>query len=51
MVRIIKETACYIANDPKREEETQDEKGVKVTQKYKLPDGNTIDVIIIFLKE
>jgi len=46
VVRSIKETACYVAFDPSKEEELlESEKSVKPpTHKYKLPDGNTIEI-------
>eukprot|EP01118_Nematostelium_gracile_P017648 TRINITY_DN7612_c0_g1_i1.p1 TRINITY_DN7612_c0_g1~~TRINITY_DN7612_c0_g1_i1.p1 ORF type:complete len:382 (+),score=106.49 TRINITY_DN7612_c0_g1_i1:76-1221(+) len=45
-VRSIKETACYVAFDPSKEEELlESEKSTKpATHKYKLPDGNIIEI-------
>jgi len=46
IVRTIKETACYIAFDPSKEEELIDsDKSAKpLLHKYKLPDGNIIEL-------
>jgi len=46
IVRQIKETVCYVAFDPKKEEELlESEKSKKpVHVNYKLPDGNVIEV-------
>jgi len=46
IVRSIKETACYLAFDPSKEEELlESEKSAKpATHKYKLPDGNVIEI-------
>jgi len=46
VVRRIKETACYIAFDPSKEEELIDaEKTDKgASHKYRLPDGNVIEI-------
>jgi len=46
VVRAIKESSCYVAFDPNKEEELLDsEKGGKPSShKYKLPDGNIIDI-------
>jgi len=46
VVRSIKETACYVAFDPSKEEELLDsDKSAKpATHKYKLPDGNQIEI-------
>ena len=48
VVRSIKESLCYIAFDPSKEEEALDtDKTSKVgAQKFKLPDGNVIEVNI-----
>lgn len=47
IVRQIKEKTCYVAFDPQKEEELlESEKSNKDTQlTYKLPDGNTIEVL------
>lgn len=46
IVRAIKESACYVAFDPNKEEELlENEKGGKASShKFKLPDGNIIEV-------
>lgn len=45
VVRGIKEASCYVSFDPNKEEETVDERtGRSIVHKYKLPDGNIIDV-------
>jgi centractin len=46
VVRTIKESTCYVAFDPSKEEEVlETEKSSKpAAHKFKLPDGNTIDV-------
>lgn len=51
IVRAIKESACYVAFDPNKEEELlENEKGGKAsTHKFKLPDGNIIEVRILFV--
>lgn len=46
VVRTIKETACYVAFDPAKEEELlePDKSSKPVQLSYKLPDGNTIEL-------
>jgi len=46
VVRSIKESACYVAYDPSKEEELIDsEKSAKpATHKYSLPDGNILEI-------
>jgi len=45
VVRGIKEASCYVSFDPNKEEETVDERtGRSIVHKYKLPDGNIIDI-------
>jgi len=46
VVRAIKETACYVAFDPAKEEELiENDSHVKPVQLvYKLPDGNSIEL-------
>jgi len=46
VVRSIKESSCYVALDPTREEEAleAEKSGKSVTQKYKLPDGNLVEI-------
>jgi len=46
VVRNIKESSCYVAFDPNKEEELleSEKSGKPVSHKYKLPDGNLIDV-------
>jgi len=46
IVRSIKESTCYVAFDPNKEEEYMyiDKTGRPPIHKYKLPDGNTIDI-------
>jgi centractin len=44
VVRSIKETACYIAFDPNKEEELLESNNKPATHKYKLPDGNIIEI-------
>jgi len=46
IVRSIKETACYVAFDPSKEEELLESaaSAVPATHKYKLPDGNVIEI-------
>jgi len=46
IVRTIKETACYVAFDPAKEEELlePDKSSKPVQMAYKLPDGTTIDL-------
>jgi hypothetical protein len=48
VVRSIKESACYVAFDPNKEEELiENEKTNKTAStKYKLPDGNVIEVVL-----
>lgn len=43
-MRSIKETACYIAFDPNKEEELLESNNKPATHKYKLPDGNIIEI-------
>jgi len=45
-VRSIKETACYVAFDPTKEEELieSEKAGKPSSHKYKLPDGNVIEI-------
>ena len=47
IVRGIKEEVCYVAFDPEGEEKSLkiSESREKMKVKYKLPDGNVIDVI------
>jgi len=42
VVREIKESSCYVAIDPQKEEEIIDPKPINLT--YKLPDGTSIDI-------
>jgi len=46
VVRNIKESSCYVAFDPNKEEEIleSEKSGKPQTHKYKLPDGNLIDI-------
>lgn len=44
VVRTIKEKACYVAIDPKQEEEKFSFDAEKMGAKFKLPDGNSITV-------
>jgi centractin len=46
-VRSIKESACYVAFNPSKEEEmldTSDKSSKPLVQKFKLPDGNVIEL-------
>ncbi len=51
IVRQIKESVCYVAFDPQKEEDLiESEKANKpVKVQYKLPDGNTIEVLYSLL--
>lgn len=50
IVREIKETRCYVAYDPQKEEEVLLEKSSKaVAITHKLPDGHTIEVRFIII--
>jgi len=46
VVRSIKESACYVAFDPSKEEELleSDKSGKPTAHKYKLPDGNIVEI-------
>lgn len=46
VVRAIKESSCYVAFDPNKEEESLDSEksGKPSTHRYKLPDGNFIEI-------
>lgn len=43
IVRTIKEKACYLANNPQKEETVETEK-----YQYTLPDGSTLEVFFCF---
>lgn len=45
IVRTIKEKACYLANNPQKEETVETEK-----YQYILPDGSTLEVSIYYSK-
>lgn len=49
IVRSIKESSCYVAADPSKEEELieQEKSNRPAFHKYKLPDGNTIEVRLV----
>jgi len=46
VVKLIKESSCYVVFDPTKEEEVleTDKSSKSVSYKYKLPDGNTIEI-------
>jgi centractin len=43
IVRTVKEKACYLANNPQKEETVETEK-----YQYTLPDGSTLEVWLFF---